>query len=304
MAAPPRIFFFTPYDERGLGVAYNSHAALLPDDDAWGVFTDIDVMFFSNQLLGQQVAEVIVNNPTYQVFTCVTNRMCARCQQQIQDRAVREERDLVKLKRQADFQFSKYRGKVELIRGFFAGYFIVFQKKLWRKHPFPNVGSQGGRFLGVDTAWSRTLRESGVKVGLMWGLMATHFFRLDKGETDLTHLNDPTHDKNDLGPRGRIAWRGAALALGGRYIVPLVPDPKFQSKPVYIPMIKLNPDIRPPCGYKFRDADGIIHFADSTVKLVETIKKYRVRVGRPPGDPLAEFTMQVYGRFPQCCLKG
>ena len=88
--------------------------------------------------------------------------------------------------------------------------------------------------------------------------------------------------------------------------MPLVPDPGtgVKPKPVFTPMIKLNPDIRPPGGYTFRDADGVVHFASDTAKLVEVIKKYRARIGRPPGDPLMEFTMQVYGRSPQCCIKG
>ena len=313
MDATPRIFFFTPYSERGLGVAYNEHAALLPDDDSWGVFTDIDVMFFSTQQLGQQIAEVIVKYPDYKVFTCVTNRMCARCQQQIQEKGIREERDLVKLKQQADLRTVRYRGKVDPVLGFFAGYFIVFQKSLWKKHPFPNAGSQGGTFLGIDTAWSYALRSARVKVGIMHGLMATHFFRLDKGEADLSHLNDPTHNNNPLGPNGRRALRNQNNLLGprGRFwvdkqqpLMPLVPDSNQNNREVYVSSLKLNPNIRPPCGYKFRDADGVLHYGNNAEQLVEIISKYRARIGRAAGNPLQEFISQVYARYPQCCIKG
>src|SRR5208282_5375453 len=94
-----------------------------------------------------------------------------------------------------DFRFNRFRGKIEPIRGFFAGYFMAVRKSTWKKYPFPLVGSQGGRFLGIDSTWARTLREGRVKVGMLWGLMVVHFYRLDKGETDLTHLNDPGHNQ-------------------------------------------------------------------------------------------------------------
>lgn len=66
--------------------------------------------------------------------------------------------------------------------------------------------------------------------------------------------------------------------------------------------MKLNPQLRPPTGYRFRDADGVEHANASLDLLVEGLTKYRVRLGRPPGDPLAEITAQICAKTPRSCV--
>lgn len=284
------IYYFTPYHPDGLGKAYNTHCALVPNDDDWICLQDIDVMFFSSQQLGQQIQEAINANPKIQVFTCMTNRLCARCQQQIQDvKGLREQRDLVLLKKEADRRAALFRGKIEPVRGFFAGFFMVFQKKLWRQFPFPEVGSQGGKFLGIDSSWAKMLRDARIQVGMMHGLMAAHFYRLDTGETVITHLNDEGHNV-------KIPHFWQKQIIGS-------------SPPGYLGPIRggattitLNPSIRPPGGYRFRDSDGLVHTGTSPERLVAVIRAYRKRVGKIPGDPEKEMIAQIYARFPRCCI--
>lgn len=288
-----RIFYFTPYDTAGLGVAYNRHCELVPNDDDWICIQDIDVMFFSSQQMGEQIEEAIKANPGMQAFTCMTTRLCARCQQQIQDlRWVREERDIVKLKQEADRRARIYRGQIEPVRGFFAGFFMVFQKKLWKRFPFPTVGSQGGKFLGVDSQWARTLRDHRIQVGMMKGLVAVHFYRLDTGETNISHLPDPTHNQKVVNVWDRPLRLGVA-APESEY-PQVIPGPPVR--------IILNPSIRPPGGYRFRDGDGVTHTSTSLERLVSTVAAYRKRISRDPGSPEAEIVQQIYDRYPRCCI--
>jgi len=284
----PRFFYFTPYSPDGLGEAYNQHAALLPGDDDWAVFMDFDAMVFCSQSIESQLQDAIRDYPEYQVFTAMTNRLCARCQQQIQNSpGIREEKNLVNLKKIADARARSYRNRVTPIRGFFAGFFFAFSKKIWKKFPFPTTGSQHGKILGIDSAWSRTLKAGGVKVGLMEGIMVTHFYRLDTGEQDVSHLNDPSHNR-------RVAeyWKGqrvAQPAAPAEYLNP--------AKQWY-----LNPGIRPPGGYRYVDRDGITHFGTSFNDLLRVVAAYRQRIGQPLGNVRAEIMDYYVKRYPRCCI--
>jgi len=64
----------------------------------------------------------------------------------------------------------------------------------------------------------------------------------------------------------------------------------------------LNPNLFPPEGYRFVDADGVEHFGQSLEQLVKHLGEYRVRVGRPPGDPHREVMDYLCGRFPDLCV--
>lgn len=277
----PRIYYFTPYHPGGLGLAYNEHCALVPNDDDWICITDSDVMFFSSQRMGDQIEEAITRHPEYDVFTCVTNRMCG--DQQIRG-PIRQERDLVRLKIEADKRTAQYRGQIKTINGFFAGYFILFPKRIWKEIPFPEIGSQGGRILGIDSAWCHTVHQKGKKVGLMLGLMATHFYRLDKGEGDLSHLSDSGHDQYR-----RHVWNPTGTQ-------PEAPKDKRQLR------IRLNPNLHPPTGYRLRDTDGLEHVADSAERLVRNVTAHRMRLKRPPGNPMKELTEQIFARHPNYCI--
>jgi hypothetical protein len=65
----------------------------------------------------------------------------------------------------------------------------------------------------------------------------------------------------------------------------------------------VNPSLRPPGGYWFVDADEVEHRADDVPKLIKSLIEYRVRVGRPPGDPEKEVHDQICARSPGVCLE-
>lgn len=295
----PRIFYFTPYHKDGLGKAYNEHCAIVPEDDDWIVLQDMDIMLFGSQKVGEQLELAIASFPQYQVLTCWTTRLCARCQQQIRSPGIREERDMVKLKQAVDFCAKTYVNKIVPINGFFAGYFVAFPKKLWKRFPFPEVGSQGGKILGIDSAWSRTLRQHGIRVGMMQGLLAVHFYRLDTGEANVSHLNDPTHNLKigDRWPQGRAIIAGVYKVLPFKNPMVVSDAPKTSGP---LPShARLNPGLHIPGGTRFRDADGLWHYAEDLEKLVVVVRDYRARIGRPPGEPEQEILKQLYERYPR-----
>jgi hypothetical protein len=273
-----------PYHPAGLGRAYNDHCSIVPNEDDWICITDTDVMFFSSQKLGEQIADAIERNPEYQVFTCPTNRICNGCEQQLRVPGIRDARDLVALKREADRQMSLHRGVVTPVRGFFAGYFLLFRKSVWKQIPFPDVGSQGGSILGIDSTWAKRIHTEGIQVGLIRGLVATHFYRLDKGEGDLSHLSDPGHNSNQ--PHEWMPGP-APVALGA------AATPR---------RVVLNENLIPPGGFWMLDEDNIRHESHSAAQLCKTLAAHRARLGRPPGNPLQELTEQIYARHPRCCL--
>lgn len=185
------IYYFKPYDTRGLGVAYNRHCELVPNDTDWICLLDIDTMFFSSQRIQEELEKVIAGfHPKFAAFTCVTNRAFRRSQQQLQH--IREEQNLVALKRRADWQIKNRQGRVEVLRTPLNGQFLFFPKSLWRAFPFSEVGgskaSPGHRILGIDTDWRDRLYAAGLRIGLIHALMAVHFYRMDDPREMVGHL--------------------------------------------------------------------------------------------------------------------
>jgi hypothetical protein len=66
----------------------------------------------------------------------------------------------------------------------------------------------------------------------------------------------------------------------------------------------LNADIRPPGGYKYRDADGMLHIGADLERLEKIVKSYRIRIGRPVGNPMEDIVNQICTRCPSCCRRG
>lgn len=186
------IYYFKPYDPRGLGYAYNSHCRLVPNDDDWICLMDIDTMFFSSQRIGDQLQEVVRDfYPKFSAFTCVASRAFPESQQQVP--AVREETNLLELKRCADWCAQNRRGKVELLETSLNGHMMFFPKKLWNEFPFVTKSTAaklhpGHTILGIDTDWKNRIVAAGHKIGCIYGLMAVHFYRLDDKHELVRHL--------------------------------------------------------------------------------------------------------------------
>jgi hypothetical protein len=139
----------------------------------------------------------------YDYFTCLATRIA--CKYMCVGDDARNERDLVKL----------YNIATERLKGgikpkpwneeSFAGYFMMFKKKLWEEIPFPllgtaNIGDNNDqrvcKVLGIDTEWARRLKAAGKRIGNLDGLTAVHYYRM--GENNSEHremLENPEANK-------------------------------------------------------------------------------------------------------------
>lgn len=66
--------------------------------------------------------------------------------------------------------------------------------------------------------------------------------------------------------------------------------------------LKLNPNLRPPGGFRFVDADKVLHVANDLPGLIRALQGYRQRVGRAPGDPESEVLQQICTKHPKVCI--
>lgn len=64
---------------------------------------------------------------------------------------------------------------------------------------------------------------------------------------------------------------------------------------------RVNPNLYPPDGYIFEDADGVKHTGDGWKNLFQLIREYRARNGKPEGDVEAEVHTQHCAKYPGLC---
>jgi hypothetical protein len=180
----PKIYFFNPFDRRGLGWAYNNYAEIVPSSEAWICFMDFDVMLFPSSI-PMLIEDVVMRLGNYfDYFTCLTNRVLAH--HMCVDGNISGERDLVKLYQLAMRRLEEHGDHVSQWTESFAGYFMLFKKSLWEEIPFPLIvtarkGSnehEQCRVLGIDTEWHRRLEAAGKKMGCIDGLTAIHYYRM------------------------------------------------------------------------------------------------------------------------------
>ncbi len=182
--ARPRIYYFTPYDKRGLGYAYNQCCQLVPND-AWICLVDADVMLFPSNF-GDIIAAAIQRHPEYDVFVTRTTRAGADHARYTIGPEVEQERDLVKIRESILRWQAEHVNEVTPLNTDIIGHVMVFRKSLWNQVPFPSEGDHRAsvwtpgkrlsRVLGVDTAWSGML--AGKRVGMIEGLVACHYYRM------------------------------------------------------------------------------------------------------------------------------
>jgi hypothetical protein len=66
-------------------------------------------------------------------------------------------------------------------------------------------------------------------------------------------------------------------------------------------MKELNPNLRPPGGYRFVDANGVTHDSDKISTLAEIVGRHRERAGFAVGNPMADILDQICGKYPRFC---
>jgi len=219
----PEIYYFTPFDQAGLGVAYNKCCSLVPDN-AWICLLDSDIMLLPSDF-GKQIEEVLVKHPEFDVYTCLATRCFT--DNTLLSEAASNERDLIKLRAHVLERKRTHYGQVKEIPCDITGYFMLFRKSLWKEVPFREVGAMcraggekhGGRVLGIDTQWSQELKAAGKRACVMEGVVAIHYYRLG--------VDEEAH-KAALEQVARVpnTSRVARLAKFGRVAVPAHHLPK------------------------------------------------------------------------------
>jgi glycosyltransferase involved in cell wall biosynthesis len=186
LAARPTVYYFTPYDKDGIGVAYNKCCSIVPAG-SWICLMDADVMLFPSTF-GDIVNAAILAAPHIDVWTTMVTRINNAERTVCPGGQRDEERDLVKLYEKSVAWAASHAGDVmEAPMPALAGYFMLFRKELWDKFPFPeDVG--GRRVLGIDTTWSQHLKANGCRFGIIEGLLAVHYYSLEGARG--THLKE------------------------------------------------------------------------------------------------------------------
>jgi len=195
----PKIYYFSPFDRRGLGWAYKTCIDIIPHPDCWVCFMDMDVMLVPSSI-GMFLEDVVSKyGQHYDYFTALTNRLMAR--QMCIGGKMSPESDLIKLYQLAMSRLEEYGSSVSQWRGDFAGYFMLFQRKLVDEIPFTPVAGVHGKpckVLGIDTDFSHRLQAAGKKMGCINGLTPIHYYRLAEEHAEHREMLENPQDLTTL----------------------------------------------------------------------------------------------------------
>lgn len=181
------IHTYIPYapEEQGnnLGWAYNNFMELIPDND-WACFLDHDATF-TTRYWYYQLEKIIKDNPSFGLFTSMTNRIRPGSYQLFPD-IPQDIHDIKYHRKVGNLIKEKYNTSIQDItqppRHDLSGVVILLSKDTWK-----NVGGFIDGFLGVDNNIHKKCRDSKIKVGLMLGVYVYHWYR---GDGDVSHLKN------------------------------------------------------------------------------------------------------------------
>ncbi len=175
------IYFSSPSALDGnLGAAYNQYMQLLPFDDDWMCFTDLDVCFLSPDP-HIHIQELIDLHPDTGMFTCLTNRVGSLGQ--CYKGAISKDSDVVNHTKIAYDLSVNQRHNTSWVYNVISGHLMVIKKKTWFE-----VGGAKDGLLGVDNDISRKVLGNGHNIVLMEGLYVFHKYRIEKSIHDKSHL--------------------------------------------------------------------------------------------------------------------
>lgn len=174
------IYYFTPTaDDKNLGEAYNQYCSIVPNDSDWIALIDRDVLFLQPQY-NDIIKQAIKDNPDAEFFTCITNRVGQR--EQCYNKKISEESDIIKHKLLSEYIYRNNKGKYTRLGICISGHFMLFQKKLWNEIKFkPGL-------LGVDNAFSQEVLNRKKRIILIEQLYVFHYYRLNEGIHNKSHL--------------------------------------------------------------------------------------------------------------------
>ena len=178
------IYFFTPYaQDKDLGRAYNDYVKLILNLNDWVCFIDGDFAMLTPDF-GHQLQEIINSYPSIGLFTCYVNRVgnlkqCYRGQLSEDPNILNHRKIALALSR------GENRTKIKEISNPISGHLMLFKKETWQ-----TVGGfpEGRGILSVDNTFSNRIAKKGFKIAIMEGVYCFHFYRMDTGRSDRSHL--------------------------------------------------------------------------------------------------------------------
>lgn len=190
------IYFFKPYSiDYNLGQAYNDYMKLLPNEDDWACFCDLDTMFLTPNV-GKQISDIIEKYKHHKVgiYTSYVNRTgnLFQCYNGIisEDGEIRNHRRIA-----INLQKEKYDSIIDL-NNLISGQLMVIQKKTWidvgyfadevsEKMKLKGINKN---LLSVDNRFSKRCLNNNYKIYLMQGVYICHYYRLLEGIQNKDHL--------------------------------------------------------------------------------------------------------------------
>lgn len=177
-----QVHILKPYrNDKNHGLGINQAMAMIGNDD-WGCICDLDTCFLTPDA-GSILLEYAKRNPTAGILTCFTNRISPLSKMQLLNGVLDDNPNMADHVLKAEKQKEQLYNTTEIDRDI-SGFLMMVSKRIWEKYPFPELGKP----LGVDTKFGRTIREAGLKILRMDGLLVFHIYRLVNGIADKKHL--------------------------------------------------------------------------------------------------------------------
>lgn len=174
------IYYFTPYDTQGgYGRACNECCQMVPQG-AWICILDGDTMFMGEKY-GHQIEQIIQKYPDVALFTCVTNRIGNRAQQ---EPGMMDITSIPHHRIKAQQLQRDHWADIRYLKNVISGHLMLFNKDTWAA--VGGFKEQG--ILGVDNDFSRKILHRGGKIALMMGVYLLHYYRMNEGITYKAHL--------------------------------------------------------------------------------------------------------------------
>ena len=177
------IYYFTPYQYKNIGAAYNLYCSLVPSDDDWITFVDGDVMQLHLDW-GEIWNKILSENEDAGIVTCMTNRISKSNDFQL-SKIMFNNRDIKEHKQYANRLFEKFGYQTKEVKSsYMSGFYFSFKKSTWRL-----VKGFSNGMLHVDKDFF--LKVNKLKpVKLALGFYVLHYYRMCEGHEYTNHLTD------------------------------------------------------------------------------------------------------------------
>ena len=175
------IYYFTPYQHKNLGEAYNHYCSLVLNDDDWITIMDGDVMQLHLNW-GEMWEKILSQNNDAGIVTCMTNRVHYTNDFQL-CKSMFNNNNIIDHKLYAIELFKKYEYQTKnVVSKFMSGFYFSFKKSTWK-----TAGGFADGILDVDkNFFLNVIKFKPCKIAL--GYYILHYYRMYEGDKYLNHL--------------------------------------------------------------------------------------------------------------------